>query len=581
VSVFQAVQKKHAKVSDKATQKYGLHIAKNQSISDKQYSNNNNHHHQTPVINQLSNLNQNISNNQIQQPQRLSSFHPGVHFNFANIQTKFKVSQPGDIYEQEANRVAEEVMQISSPSSENDIQISETNDKKVNGKCKSCREKEKEEKIIHRKTDNGSIYEVSDDMEQNIYNMHNNGSSLDRSTQEFMESRFGFDFSKVKIHTDEQAAVSADAANARAYTVGHDIVFGAGQYAPGTAKGRQLLAHELTHVIQQRQVVRSPAKEYVVNYQYATEEQEAKQVPTMIMHTDREINPCRMGQSIHAQSRNDIIQRDILAYNKKHEELYGGVGGLVAGGTHSTSSKVYTGDAVGIMNALQSLITANKVGHTNDGLRTIFFNKGATITDLQSAFTSARYPKAGQMASALIDNHNVYIYSRESYTSVFATFWEFKRNKKSHNVEQQFERPLTDFEKSEAQIVFGNKLNFNKITIAEDAIMSVGGYARALPHTIYFPPGSFGGSNFMPWLMHELTHSWQWQHGVSSFTMIFDAVDADYDYGGAAGLIAANNAGKKFRQFTTEEQADIVRDYYVLTKSGRNTSAWQHFINQL
>jgi len=67
-----------------------------------------------------------------------------------------------------------------------------------------------------------------------------------------MEPRFGRDFSQVRVHTDAKAAKSADALNARAYTVGADIVFGQGEYPYGTEPGRFLLAHELTHVVQQR-----------------------------------------------------------------------------------------------------------------------------------------------------------------------------------------------------------------------------------------------------------------------------------------------------------------------------------------
>ncbi len=67
----------------------------------------------------------------------------------------------------------------------------------------------------------------------------------------FMESAFVHDFSRVRLHTDEKAAVSASDVNARAYTLGHSMVFGHGEYAPKTASGRALLAHELTHVIQQ------------------------------------------------------------------------------------------------------------------------------------------------------------------------------------------------------------------------------------------------------------------------------------------------------------------------------------------
>jgi Domain of unknown function (DUF4157) len=69
-----------------------------------------------------------------------------------------------------------------------------------------------------------------------------------------MEPRFGHDFSKVRVHTDAEAAESAQAVNALAYTVGRDVVFGAGQYAPQTSEGRRLLAHELTHVVQQQQI---------------------------------------------------------------------------------------------------------------------------------------------------------------------------------------------------------------------------------------------------------------------------------------------------------------------------------------
>lgn len=74
---------------------------------------------------------------------------------------------------------------------------------------------------------------------------------LDSSTREFMESRFGHDFSQVRVHTDAKGAESARAVNALAYTVGHNVVFASEQYRPETTSGRQLIAHELTHVVQQ------------------------------------------------------------------------------------------------------------------------------------------------------------------------------------------------------------------------------------------------------------------------------------------------------------------------------------------
>jgi hypothetical protein len=77
------------------------------------------------------------------------------------------------------------------------------------------------------------------------------GQPLDGSTRRFMEPRFGHDFGHVRIHADEPAAASARALAARAYTLGSEVVFGRGQYAPSSAAGRRLLAHELAHVVQQ------------------------------------------------------------------------------------------------------------------------------------------------------------------------------------------------------------------------------------------------------------------------------------------------------------------------------------------
>ena len=77
------------------------------------------------------------------------------------------------------------------------------------------------------------------------------GNPLDGETRSFMENRFGYDFSNVKIHNDSLAASSARSIQALAYTHGNNIVFNEGQYAPGTTSGRRLLAHELTHTIQQ------------------------------------------------------------------------------------------------------------------------------------------------------------------------------------------------------------------------------------------------------------------------------------------------------------------------------------------
>jgi hypothetical protein len=82
--------------------------------------------------------------------------------------------------------------------------------------------------------------------------LSSSGSPLPHATRTQMERHFGHDFARVRVHTDRRAADSAAAVEARAYTVGSSVVFGAGEYAPDTASGRRLLAHELTHVVQQQ-----------------------------------------------------------------------------------------------------------------------------------------------------------------------------------------------------------------------------------------------------------------------------------------------------------------------------------------
>jgi hypothetical protein len=81
--------------------------------------------------------------------------------------------------------------------------------------------------------------------------LRSSGRPLDDHTRAFMESLLGHDFSQVRVHTDARAAASAQIVNARAYTVGTNVVFNEGGFAPDTAGGRSLLAHELTHVVQQ------------------------------------------------------------------------------------------------------------------------------------------------------------------------------------------------------------------------------------------------------------------------------------------------------------------------------------------
>jgi Domain of unknown function (DUF4157) len=114
----------------------------------------------------------------------------------------------------------------------------------LSGSCEACGKKQLQRRATDRTEIGGEATTV-----QQVLNSP--GRPLDVATRSFMESRFGHHFSQVRVHTDAQAAESARSVRALAYTVGRDVVFGSGQYAPDSNLGQKLLAHELTHVVQQ------------------------------------------------------------------------------------------------------------------------------------------------------------------------------------------------------------------------------------------------------------------------------------------------------------------------------------------
>jgi hypothetical protein len=156
------------------------------------------------------------------------------------IQTKLAISKPGDEYEQEADRVADQIMRMPDSTVQPKCPACASGD----APCPKCRGSTR----VQRKVASGSSdSSVASDLVSSL----GPGQLLAPATRAFMQSRFGHDFGNVRVHTDTKAADSARAVNALAYTVGQDVVFGTGQYAPTTAAGRRLLAHELTHVVQQ------------------------------------------------------------------------------------------------------------------------------------------------------------------------------------------------------------------------------------------------------------------------------------------------------------------------------------------
>lgn len=176
---------------------------------------------------------------------------PGV------IQPKLSVGPVNDPFEHEADRVADQVMRMPDP----EVSVS-TAPPLVSRKCGDCDEEELQKKPMGpegaTEQATGIVYEL----------LRSPGQPFEAATREFFESRFDHDFSHVRVHTGPSAEQSARALNANAYTAGHHVVFGAGRFAPGTQEGRRLIAHELTHVLQQSGA-EGPASPRIVQRQRA------------------------------------------------------------------------------------------------------------------------------------------------------------------------------------------------------------------------------------------------------------------------------------------------------------------------
>jgi hypothetical protein len=304
------------------------------------------------------------------------------------------------------------------------------------------------------------------------------GRPLESATRTDMESRFGYDFANVRVHTDDKAARSARAIDAASYTAGSDIAFGQGQYSPGTPRGRQLLAHELTHVAQQNRAPAEPGLSIAPTDSPA--EREADTVSAKV-------------------AGGGVLDTPLMASRGGIQRSVGGIVGGVIGG----------------------LVGAALIAATLEVL-------------LRDA------------------------------------------------------RPLTPDEIKEARKVFGNSLNYGLVRIAESTVMTIGPGrpARTPFNTIFFPPGTqkkYPGKDLMPWLIHEMTHTWQTQHGISVVEKTITALGGEkaYKYGDDQGLKDAWAAGKHFLAFNTEQQADICSHYYSRLEAGGDTSPFDPYIEEV
>lgn len=194
------------------------------------------------------------------------------------FQTKLNIGQPNDVYEKEADTVASKVVnnqssspvvqqkeiksvqKLATPKEEERLSTNEDRmreDKMVQEKpevqrmCSEC-EKEKEDgkEKVQKKAENGGA--ASTHLSSRIEGSKGKGSRLPNNTLREMNNSFGVDFSHVSIHTDDEAKQMSRELSAQAFTYGSDVYFNSGKYDTNSLAGKELLAHELTHVVQQK-----------------------------------------------------------------------------------------------------------------------------------------------------------------------------------------------------------------------------------------------------------------------------------------------------------------------------------------
>ncbi len=209
----------------------------------------------------------------------INSFFPR-----AGVQAKLTIGQPGDQYEQEADAMADQVVQKMAAGRNQPVQrmcadcakeqeqgitpklqaksIFESNEEPVQRKCAKCeaesaREEQGEQPAIQTRispmlqTSRSEEGAASSDLESRLSSTKGGGSPLPDQTRSSMESSFGADFSGVRVHTNAGSVKMNQELGAQAFTHGSDIYFNSGKYSPGSTEGQRLLGHELTHVVQQ------------------------------------------------------------------------------------------------------------------------------------------------------------------------------------------------------------------------------------------------------------------------------------------------------------------------------------------
>ena len=279
---------------------------------------------------------------------------------FFNIQPKLSIGQPNDKYEKEADAMADQVTNTS---------VSQQPESVIQRKCNTCEEEVQtkplfenishsikkstsnhkvqrslsldEEEPIQAKSNSRSDTSVHSNFETQLKTSANSGVQLSPDTRQEMESGFGADFSKVRIHNNSTAASLSNKINAQAFTHGNNIYFNQGKFAPSSNSGKHLLAHELTHTIQQGASIKKKPSEII----------QAKCADADCKSTDPLTPACPKPNTFRTNPKLESIRQSVFESASDYDLL----------------EKGDADDAVVLIQAL--LLNTNCIGYDRIGLR--------------------------------------------------------------------------------------------------------------------------------------------------------------------------------------------------------------------
>ncbi len=410
-----------------------------------------------------------------------------------------------------------------------------------------------------QKKEKGEGGTANDAITNQINTTRGNGNQMSGVTKSFMESRFGTDFSNVRIHTGDYAVQMSRDLNAQAFTVGSDVYFNQGKFAPESNSGKHLLAHELTHTIQQTGSIVQPKK--------ATPTQGEKVQRSFFGDLWSGI------KSAASTVWGGIKKGASAAWSGIKAGASAVWGGIKTVGTKAWDVIKDAGAWVADFITWMPTRLWRLVKHLVEGVK----DAALWIADVVQVIKGDEgllhwLGRAAKGGGAWVGRFLAKVLDVVG----FGEFWTLVTNIIKANT-----RSLTETERKEAQKVYGGVINYWQVRIDEHSLISVIGAAAkkssgmgvTTAHTINFNKkiNATAGSSDMAWLIHEMGHVAQYT--TVGLQYMGEAIHAQstkegYDYN------ETDLASKDLKDFNREQQPDILRNYYLQVLYGMPPSAF-------